>query len=132
MGQFRKFGVFIALGGFLAASAPAMAGAHVCVSAARPHHGRHIHTRLSNVAYGTPVGVTPAAPYPDETPGPYPVGYDGSSWSPTGDGVVYNVPPAAYLPPRIIYVNEDYFRRHPFPRQRGIIILRGNEVSAVN
>jgi len=132
MGQFRKFGVFVALGAFLAASAPAMAGAHVCLSAARPHHGRHIHPGHNNVAYETVVVVSPATPYPDEAPGPYPVGYDGSSWSPTGYGVVYNAPPPAYLPPRIIYVKEDYFRRHPFPRQRGIIILHGDDVSAID
>jgi hypothetical protein len=98
MGQFGKFGLLAALGALLAATPPAIAGAHFCAAKARPHHGRHFHPALNNVAYATVVGVIPDAPYPDEAPGPYPVGYDGSSWSPTGYGVVYNVPPTPYLP----------------------------------
>ncbi len=138
MGQFRKVGVLAALGALLAAAPPALAGAHFC-TAARPHHVRHIHPRaesgsgpgIDNGYYETVVGVTPAAPYPDEATGPYPTGYDGSSWSPTGFGVVYNTPPEPYLPPRIIYLNGRTLRRHAYPREHGVTVIRGGDVSSM-
>ncbi|MGO9391852.1 hypothetical protein [Rhodoblastus sp.] len=134
MRQFSKFGVFAALGALLAPAAPAVAGAHVCAGPGRPHHVHHIHvrsvtsvrSRIDNGAYGYVGGYPSATPYSDDASGPYPVGYEGSSWSPTGYGVVYNVPPAPYLPPRIIYVY-----RHPdFPQENGVTVVRGGAVSA--
>jgi hypothetical protein len=71
-------------------------------------------------------GYIPPAPWPDEAPGPYPTGYDGSSATPTGYGVVYNVPPEPSASPRVLHVN----RQPDFPRENGVIIVRGGVVSA--
>jgi hypothetical protein len=66
-------------------------------------------------------------PYPDYPPAPYPIGYQGASYEPTGYGVSYNVPRTPYLPPRIIYLN-GYHRHHAYPRAHGVTIVRGNSV----
>jgi hypothetical protein len=92
MGQFRKLGVGVALGALLAPQAPALAAQ----------------------LYGA---TALSAPCRYEAPGPYPVGYDGASATPTGYGVVYNVPPAQNLT----------VRRQ---RENGGDVRRGGVVSA--
>ena len=96
MDQFRKLGVAIALGALFAPEAPALAA---------PRYGV----------------LALSAPCRDEAPGPYPVGYDGSSATPTGYGVVYNVPPAQNLA---------VSRQPERPRENGVV-RRGGVVSAV-
>jgi hypothetical protein len=117
----------------LAPAAPALAGAHHRAVAFRPCHAgwaarreRPVHFSPAFAVAGVVPGYLPPARWPDEGPGPYPVGYDGSSATPTGYGVVYNLPPAQNPPPRILYVH----RRQDFPRENGVIVIRGGVVSA--
>jgi hypothetical protein len=120
MDQFRKFGLVVALGPLLATAAPALAGACHRAIVSRPCHAgcgahgeRPVHSAQTFAAVGIIASYIP--------PGPFPVGYDGSSATPTGYGVIYNVPP-----PRILTVN----RPPDFPRENGVIVIRGGAVSA--
>ncbi len=59
--------------------------------------------------------------YPD-----YPLGYDGASYAPTGNGVIYNVPPTES--PKIIYLSGDD-KAHGAAGHHGLTIIRGGEVT---
>jgi hypothetical protein len=116
MGHFAKPGVFFALGLMLVPAAPALAGPHHRAVAFRWCHAgpvaRREHAVHSAPSFAVVAVVTdyrPPAPWPDATPGPYPVGYDGSSATPTGYGVVYNAPSARNLDPH-------------FPRESGGVV----------
>jgi hypothetical protein len=110
-----------------------LAGAHHRAVAFRPGHAgsvvrkeRPVHPAPAFAVAGVFSVYQPPALWPDEAPGPYPVGYVGSSATPTGAGVIYNLPPAPNSPPRILYVR----RQNDFPRENGVIVIRGGAVSA--
>jgi hypothetical protein len=90
------------------------------------------------LGYGYPdAQVEPQYPEPQYPEPEYPVGYGGSSYEPTGYGVVYNVPPTPPMwrraPPRIIYVGEGVRHRHHHhhfcARRHGIAMVRGRHIS---
>ncbi|WP_374547522.1 hypothetical protein [Rhodoblastus sp.] len=74
----------------------------------------------ANVAYATPYPVdTPAYP-------PYPLGYGDASYTPTGYGVSYNVPPPDWAPAKIITIRGNRAVRQTYLRPRQTIIVRGS------
>ncbi|WP_294534412.1 hypothetical protein [uncultured Rhodoblastus sp.] len=133
MDQFAKSAAFLALGLMLVPAAPAWAGPHRRVVAVRPCHAgwavrreRPVHQVRGSAVVGVVAAAPLLAPWPNEASGPYPVGYDGSSATPTGYGAVYNFPPALTSPPRILYAH----RQPAFPCENGVIVIRGGLVSA--
>ncbi len=92
------------------------------------HPGYGYHRRgYGYYGYGPTVGLYYSAPTPEEDATAamngyptdalgyplyyytgYPVGYDGGEYTPTGNGVIYNIPPTPLLPtgPKIIYLHK--------------------------
>ena len=131
MGHFARSGALFALGLLLAPAASALGGTYHRAVAVRPCHAGWVVRRERPVHHAPALAVVgavtvPPAPWPDEAPGPYPVGYDGSSATATGYGVIYNVPPEPNPQPRILFVN----RQLDLPRENGVIVVRGGVVSA--
>lgn len=56
----------------------------------------------------------------------YPDGYDGASYAPTGNGVVYNVPPPGCCVAKIIYLAGNHVQRETYIRPKQRIIVRGS------
>jgi hypothetical protein len=74
--------------------------------------------------YSAPAYAAPAAAEIADYP-VYPLGYDGASDTPTGNGVTYNVPPYLCCAPKIMYISGGHVRRETFFRPRQTIIVRG-------
>jgi hypothetical protein len=79
----------------------------------------------SDVSIAMPFLPVQGPDYPDYPP-PYPVGYRDGSYAPTGYGVIYNVPPPMWSPPKIIYIKGDRVRRVTYIRPRQVVVVRGS------
>ncbi|MCI4678609.1 hypothetical protein K9U39_05100 [Rhodoblastus acidophilus] len=72
--------------------------------------------------------VLPMTTVYDDYP-PYPVGYNGASYTPTGNGVIYNLPlTPERLGPKIIYVS-GHHHAHGCKGRHHLTVIRGGEVS---
>jgi hypothetical protein len=56
----------------------------------------------------------------------YPVGYDDASYAPTGNGVVYNVPPPGCCVAKIITLSGNHVQRETYVHSKQRIIVRGS------
>jgi hypothetical protein len=68
----------------------------------------------------------PVAPYGVPDYPAYPEGYGDASYTPTGYGVIYNVPPPIWSSPKIIYIKGNHAVRERFVRSRQVIVVRGS------
>jgi hypothetical protein len=85
-----------------------------------PFHGH------GGFASGDYAFVPPATTYGVYDYPAYPEGYGDASYTPTGYGVSYNVPPPMWAAPKIIYIKGNRAVRERFVRPRQVIVVRGS------